>query len=40
MRRFDELWEYLSEEAGEGDDYKHYMFTKLEGSLWLREAFL
>jgi hypothetical protein len=30
----------LSEEAGEQDDYKHYMFRNLEGSLWLREAFM
>lgn len=34
------FWIYVKEEAVNEDDYGHYMMNTLQGSLWLREAFL
>jgi len=30
----------MKEEAGRKDNTSSYMFVKLEGTLWIREAFL
>jgi len=38
--RFHHVWIHIKTEAGRKDNYENYMFTKLEGTLWVREAFL
>jgi hypothetical protein len=34
------MWSFVKEEAGRKDQVSSYMFVKLEGTLWFREAFL
>jgi hypothetical protein len=37
---WDEYYSYISEQLEEEKNTKRYMFKKLQGALWLREAFL
>jgi hypothetical protein len=37
---FEDLWHHVKEEVTQKDDYNRYMSKSLEGTLWLREAWL
>lgn len=40
MEHFEHLWDYLKEDASGRVDGTNYMFTDIQGTLWLREAFI
>jgi hypothetical protein len=40
MEKFEHLWDYLKEDASGKVEGKNYMFKQIQGTLWLREAFI